>query len=103
MGLLSWIAPLAPIILEHGPPMIRDWWKARQDKNKAQIDQFKELAGAIEQLREHAIRVDSNIDALKTAVTANESKLRRWVVTLLIWNAFMTAGLMLLATFAIRR
>lgn len=103
MGVLSWIAPLVPIMLEHGPPMVRDWLKARMDKSKAQADQLQEVAGAIEQLREHAIRVDSNLDTLNSAVTANESKLRKWVVTLVIWNVLVTLVLMLLAAFALRR
>jgi hypothetical protein len=103
MGLLSWIGrTLAPIALEHGAPLVREWWKARLGQNKAVTDQLQQLADAVEQLQQHAARVDADLDALNTAFTANENRLRKWVLTLLIWNACITVLLVVLASFALR-
>ena len=104
MGILSWIGrTLAPIVLEHGAPILRDWWKARMGQGKPKTDPLHELADAVEQLRQHAARVDSDLDALNNAFTANEEKLRKWVRTLLIWNSVTTLALIAIALFAIRR
>lgn len=89
---------LAPIALEHGGTMVRDWWKARSK----QTEQFQQLASDLNQLKEHAMRVDSDLDALNNAFTARENKLRKWILALLIWNLALTSGL-LFAVFALRR
>jgi hypothetical protein len=103
MGFLSWIGrTLAPIVLEHGAPILRDWWKVRMGQSKAKTDHIQELADAVEQLRQHAARMDSNLDTLNNAFTANEEKLRKWVLTLLVWNSITTLALIVLAFFTIR-
>ena len=103
MGFLSWIGrTLAPIVLEHGAPILRDWWKARTGQNKPKTDPVQELADAVEQLRQHAARVDSDLDALNNAFTTNEEKLRKWVLTLLIWNSITTLAVIVLALFVVR-
>jgi len=103
MGFLRWIGQaLAPILLEHGAPLVRNWWKARAGQNKPKADEFQQIARDLELLREHAAKVDSDLDALNNAFTAREEKLRRWVLTLLIWNTSLTLGLVLLAVVALR-
>ena len=103
MGFLSWIGrTLAPIVLEHGAPILRDWWKERMGQSKPKTDPLQELADAVEQLRQHAARVDSDLDALNSAFTANEEKLRKWVLTLLVWNSVTTVALIAIAVFAVR-
>lgn len=102
MGLLSWIGrTVVPIVLEHSAPIVRDWWKARAGQSKPQIDHVQQLEDAVEQLRQHATRMDSNLDALNSAFAANEDRLRRWVLTLLIWNIVIT--LLLVVSFVVRR
>ena len=98
MGFLISIGrALAPIALEHGGTMVRDWWKGRVKHT----EQFQQLAKDLDQLKEHAARVDSDLDALNNAFTAREERLRKWILTLLIWNLALTSGL-LLTFFALR-
>ena len=89
MGFLASMGrALGPIALEHGSTMVRVWWKGRSK----QTDQFQRLANDLDQLKEHAMRVDSDLDALNNAFTARENKLRKWVLALLIWNVVLTSG-----------
>jgi hypothetical protein len=110
MGFLATILrALAPIALEHGTPLLRDWWKARAAQPKTAPDTFQQLAGDIEQLKSHAEQVDSNLGALNAnlerlndGLTAREERLRRWLLVLAIWNVVTTLGL-LLEAFAFRK
>jgi hypothetical protein len=104
MGFLAWIGQtLAPIVLEHGAPMLRDWWKGRVAQPKSKTDQFQQLASNVEQIKTQLDVLNSDLDALNNGFTAREEKLRRWVLTLLIWNVAITSGLLLVAVFAFRR
>ena len=69
MSFLGWVGrALAPIVLEHSIPLLRDWWKARQPGSKA--DQLQQLAGDVEQLRAHAEQVDSNLATINSNLEA---------------------------------
>jgi len=90
--------------------MLRDWWKGRVAQPRSKTDQFQQLTADIEQLKAHAEQVDSNfdvlsagLDTLNNGLTAREEKLRKWVLTLLLWNAAITLGLLALAALALRR
>src|SRR5215471_13649523 len=90
MGFLASIGrALGPIALEHGSTMVRVWWKGRSK----QTDQFQQVANQLDLLRQHAARVDSDLDALNSAFTARENKLRKWILALLIWNVVLPSGL----------
>jgi len=109
MGFLaSILRALAPVALEHGTPLLRDWWKARAGQPKSAPDPLQQLAGDIEQLKSHAEQVDSNLaglndnlERLNNGLTAREEKLRRWLLVLAIWNVATTLGLVIEA-FAFR-
>lgn len=96
MGLFASIGrALGPIALEHGSTMVRDWWKARS----RQADQFQQVTSDLELLKQHAAKVDSDLDTLNNAFTAREEKLRRWILALVIWNAALTLGVVLAVFF----
>ena len=96
MGFLASMGrTLGPIALEHGSTMVRVWWKGRSK----QTDQFQQMANELDLLRQHAARVDSDLDALNNAFTARENKLRKWILALLIWNVALTSGLGLAVVF----
>ncbi|HEY6972082.1 MAG TPA: hypothetical protein VJA94_22920 [Candidatus Angelobacter sp.] len=96
MGFLASIGrALGPIALEHGSTMVRVWWKGRSK----QADQFQQIANELDQLRQHAARVDSDLDALNNAFAARENKLRKWILALLIWNVVLTSGFVLAVVF----
>lgn len=107
MGLLSsLLSKYGPLVLEHGAPLLRDWWKTRVAQSTAHGDR-EQLASHIEQLRLHAERVESNLDELKenlerlnSRVAAREENLRRWLLVLVAWNIVMTASLLFVAAFA---
>jgi hypothetical protein len=104
MGFLAWIGrTLAPIVLKHGAPMLRDWWKGRAAQPKSKTDQVQQLASDVEQLKAQIDVLSSDLDTLNSGFTTREERLRRWVLTLLIWNIAMTLGLVLVAVFAFRR
>lgn len=109
MSFLGWIGrALGPIVLEHSLPLLRDWWKGRA--NQSRTDQLQQLAGDVEQLRDHAEQVDanlitlnSNVEALNNGLTAREEKLRKWMLMLLIWNVAISLGLVMIAVLVFRR
>ncbi|HLK52371.1 MAG TPA: hypothetical protein VKU42_02880 [Candidatus Angelobacter sp.] len=103
----SILRALAPLALEHGTPVLRNWWKAR---GQAKADPLQQLAGEMDQLKAHAEQVDSNLENLNTnleklnrGLTAREERMRRWLLVLIVWNVAMTAGLVLLAVFPVHR
>jgi hypothetical protein len=99
MGLFASIGrALGPIALEHGSTMVRDWWKARGKQG----EQFQQVASDLELLKQHAARVDADLDTLNNALTAREDKLRKWILALLIWNTGLTLAVVL-AVFFLRR
>lgn len=107
MGFLATILrALGPLALEHGTPMLRNWWKGRGAQPKA--DPLQQLAGDVEQLKTHAEQVDSSLDGLNanlerlnSGLTAREEKLRKWLLLIFVWNIVLTAGL--LAIFFLHR
>ncbi|HEY6348609.1 MAG TPA: hypothetical protein VI636_04285 [Candidatus Angelobacter sp.] len=109
MGFLaSILRALAPLALEHGTPALRNWWKGRSGQPKA--DPLQQMTSDVEQLKVHAEQVDSNLESLNTnleklnrGLTAREERMRRWLLVLVVWNVAMTAGLVLLAVFPVRR
>lgn len=103
----SILRALAPLALEHGTPMLRNWWKGRGGQPKT--DPVQQLASDVEQLKAHAEQVEtnlgqlqSNLEDLNRGLTAREEKMRKWLLVLLAWNIAMTAGLLLVAVFILR-
>src|SRR6516162_5043824 len=65
MGFLtSILRALAPLALEHGTPMLRDWWKARTGQPR--IEPLQQLTSDIAQLKAHAEQVDLILEGLNT-------------------------------------
>ena len=96
MGFLASIGrAVGPIALEHGTTMVRVWWKGRSK----QTDQLQQVTNDLDLLRQHAARVDSDLDALNHAFTARENKLRKWILALLRWNVMLTSGVVLAVVF----
>ena len=109
MGWLSSILrALAPIAVEHGSQVLRDSLRSRAAQGQAATeaphspDLLQQLAGDMDQIKRYAMQMRSDLEALNTATAAREEKLRKWLLALVIWNAVMTAGLIVLAVFALR-
>ena len=103
----SILRALAPLALEHGTPMLRDWWKARTGQTR--IDPLQQVTGDVEQLKAHAEQVDAtleglnaNVEKLNRGLTAREERQRKWLLALFVWNIALTAGVVVLAAFAVR-
>jgi len=110
MGWLSSILRvLAPIAVEHGGQVLRDQFRSRAAQGQAQPeapagpDPLQLLATDVEQLKAYSLELKSEIETLNTAIAAREERLRKWLLALLIWNAAMTLGLIVLAVIAYRR
>jgi hypothetical protein len=110
MGWLSSILRmLAPIAVEHGGQVLRDSLKARAAQGKAQLeaapgpDPLQLLASDVDQLKGYVLQLKSDLEALNNVAAEREERLRRWLLALLVWNAVMTLGLVVLAVFALRR
>ena len=110
MGWLSSLLHmLAPIAVEHGGQVLRDSLRSRAAQSQAQAgaapgpDPLQLLAADVDQLKTYALQLKSDIDLLNNAIAAREERLRKWLLALLIWNAVMTAGLVVLAVVALRR
>jgi hypothetical protein len=110
MGWLSSILRvLAPIAAEHGGQVLRDSLRSRaaQGQGAAQSsagpDAIQRLTADVDQLKAYAAQMKSDLDLLNNEVAAREERLRKWLLALLVWNAVMTVGLVVLAVFALRR
>jgi len=97
----SILRALGPLALEHGTPVLRNWWKGRGGQPKT--DPVQQLTSDVEQLKAHAEQVDfnleglnANLEKLNSGLTAREEKMRKWLLVLLLWNIAMTLGLVLL-------
>jgi hypothetical protein len=107
--LMGWLTSilrmLAPIAVEHGGQVLRDSLKARQGQNQqtAAPDVMQQLMVDVEQLKSYSLQLKSDLDLLNNATAAREERLRKWLLALLIWNAVMTVGLIVLAVVALRR
>src|SRR5260370_1604169 len=108
MGWLSSVLRmLAPIAMEQGGEVLRDWLKARIAQRQGQPeapgpDPVQLIAADVDQLKAYALQLKSDIDTINNAVAEREERLRRWLLALLLWNIVMTLGLVLLAVFALR-
>ncbi|SRR5579859_1588230 len=106
MGWLSSILrALAPIAVEHGQQVLRDSLKSRTAQGAAQpsgTESVQQLVSDVEQLKGYALQLKSDIDTLNAAIAAREERLRRWLLALLLWNAVMTVGLIVVAVLALR-
>jgi hypothetical protein len=111
MGWLgSILRMLAPIAVEHGGQVLRDQLRSRaaaqaqtQPEAPAGPDPVQLLAEDVDQLKAYSLELKSEIETLNTGVAAREERLRKWLLALLIWNAVLTIGLVVLAVFALRR
>jgi peptidoglycan hydrolase CwlO-like protein len=61
------------------------------------------LAADVDQLKAYSLELKAEIETLNNAVAAREERLRKWLLALLVWNAVMTVGLIVLAVVALRR
>ena len=102
--LTSILRMLAPIAVEHGGQVLRDSLKARQGQNQPQAapDAVQQLSLDVEQLKTYSLQLKSDLDLLNNATAAREERLRKWLLALLIWNALMTVGLIVIAVYALR-
>ena len=103
----SILRALAPLALEHGTPMLREWWKARGGQSR--IDPIQQVAGDVEQLKAHAEQVDAtlnavnvNLEKLNRGLTAREERQRKWLLALCVWNVALSVGLVWFAVTALR-
>jgi hypothetical protein len=108
MGWLgSILRMLAPIAVEHGGQVLRDQLRSRaaqpQPEAPAGPDPVQLLAEDVDRLKAYSLELKSEIETLNIGVAAREERLRKWLLALLIWNAVLTIGLVLLAVFALRR
>jgi hypothetical protein len=107
--LMGWLTSilrmLAPIAVEHGGQVLRDSLKARQGQSQQASgpDVLQQLTLDVEQLKSYSLQLKSDLDLLNNATAAREERLRKWLLALLIWNAVMTVGLIVLAVVALRR
>jgi hypothetical protein len=106
MGWLSSILRvLAPIAVEHGGQVLRDSLKSRTAQGQtgsAKDDGLHQLASDLDQVKAFAAQLRSDVEALNTAVAAREERLRKWLLALLLWNAALTLGLVVVLVFALR-
>jgi hypothetical protein len=106
MGWLSSILrALAPIAVEHGGQVLRDSLKARTGQNPGQpsgADAIQQLTAEVDALKSYALQLKSDLETLNSGIAAREERLRRWLLALIVWNAVMTVGLVVIAVFALR-
>jgi hypothetical protein len=109
MGWLgSILRMLAPIAVEHGGNVLREQLRSRAAQSQAQPelppgpDPLQLLATDVDQLKAYALELKSEIETLNTGIAEREERLRKWLLALLIWNAVLTIGVVLLAIFAYR-
>jgi hypothetical protein len=109
MGWLgSILRMLAPIAVEHGGQVLRDQLRARSAQAQAQPetpagpDPLQLLATDVDQLKAYALELKSEIETLNNGIAEREERLRKWLLALLIWNALITVGVLLLAIFVLR-
>jgi hypothetical protein len=106
---MSWLSSilrvLAPIAVEHGGQVLRDSFKSRTAQGQAPPagpDPLQLLATDVDQLKAYSLELKAEIETLNIAIAAREERLRKWLLALLIWNAMMTLGVIVLAVVALR-
>ena len=109
MGWLgSILRMLAPIAVEHGGQVLRDSMRARAAQGQAQTaapsgpDPVQLLAADVDQIKGYVLQLKSDLETLNNVAAGREERLRRWLLALLVWNAVITVGLVVLA-FVLRR
>jgi hypothetical protein len=107
MGWLSSILRmLAPIAVEHGGHVLREQLRSRAGQGApvapAGPDPLQLLAEDIDQLKTYSLQLKSDVETLNHVMAEREDRLRKWLLALLIWNAVMTVGMVLLAVLALR-
>ncbi|HLK52579.1 MAG TPA: hypothetical protein VKU42_03940, partial [Candidatus Angelobacter sp.] len=60
------------------------------------------LAEEVDQLKAYSLELKSEIETLNAGIAAREERMRKWMLLLLIWNAVLTVG-MVIMFFALRR
>jgi hypothetical protein len=102
--LTSILRALAPIAVEHGGQVLRDSLKARASQGQTQPagPDLNQVAADVDQLKAYALELKSEIETVNQAVAAREEKLRKWLLALLVWNAAITAALVVIAILALR-
>ena len=104
--LTSILRMLAPIAVEHGGPGRRDKLRARAAQAQAAgptgPDPLELLATDIDQLKIYSLQLKSDLETLNSAIAERDARMRKWLLGLLIWNAAMTVGVVLLAFLAWR-
>lgn len=98
---------LAPIAVEHGGNVLREQLRSRaQSQAQPELppgpDPLQLLATDVDQLKAYALELKSEIETLNTGIAEREERLLKWLLALLIWNAVLTTGVVLLAVFALR-
>jgi hypothetical protein len=109
---MAWLSSilrmLAPIAVEHGGQVLRDSLRSRaaQGKTPPELppgpDPLQLLASDVDQLKGYVLQLKSDLETLNNVAAEREERLRRWLLALLVWNAVMTVGLVVLA-FVLRR
>jgi hypothetical protein len=104
--LTSILRMLAPIAVEHGGQALRESFRARAAQAKGDApagpDPLQLLAADVDQLKGYVLQLKSDLETLNNVAAEREERLRRWLLALLVWNAVMTVGLVVLA-FVLRR
>jgi hypothetical protein len=104
--LTSILRMLAPIAVEHGGQVLRDQLRSRAAQAQAAEptgpDPLELLATDIDQLKIYSLQLKSDLETLNSAIAERDARLRKWLLGLLIWNAVMTVGVVLLAFLAWR-
>jgi hypothetical protein len=99
--LTSILRMLAPIAVEHGGQVLRDQLRSRAAQAQAVEptgpDPLELLATDIDQLKIYSLQLKSDLETLNSAIAERDARMRKWLLWLLIWNAVMTVGLVLLA------
>ena len=101
---------LAPIAVEHGSQVLRDTFKSRAAQNQPQPqpeapvgpDPLQLLADEVDELKAYTLELKSEIETLNNGIAQREERLRKWLLALLVWNAVLTIGVIVLAVFALR-
>jgi hypothetical protein len=99
---------LAPIAVEHGGNVLRDSLRSRAAQVQAQAgvsagpDPVQLLAADVDQIKGYVLQLKSDLETLNNVAAEREERLRRWLLALLVWNAVMTVGLVVLAVVAWR-
>lgn len=108
---MGWITSilrmLAPIAVEHGGQVLREQLRSRaaaqaQPEAPSGPDPLQLLAEDVDQLKSYSLQLKSELVTLNQGIAEREDQLRKWLLALLIWNAVLTIGLVVLAILAPR-